>query len=93
MITEVPRRHTIHLAEDGNPSGSIFQLVQPLLVGIATRGCQVVADLHCVYNRLKANRVQVPRLDKPSVALFQGYHVNSEIITLCVRWYVTYELS
>ena len=32
-------------------------------------------------------------LDKPSVALFQGRHFNAEIITLCVRWYVTYKLS
>ena len=31
--------------------------------------------------------------DKPSVALFQGRHFNSEIITLCVRWYITYKLS
>jgi transposase-like protein len=32
-------------------------------------------------------------LDKPSIALFQGRHFNSEVITLCVRWYVTYKLS
>jgi putative transposase len=32
-------------------------------------------------------------LDKPSVALFQGRHFNAEIITLCVRRYVTYKLS
>jgi transposase-like protein len=32
-------------------------------------------------------------LDKPSVALFRGRHFNSETITLCVRWYVTYKLS
>ena len=32
-------------------------------------------------------------LDKPSVVLFQGRHFNAEIITLCVRWYVTYKLS
>ena len=32
-------------------------------------------------------------LDKPSVALFHGRHFNAEIITLCVRWYVTYKLS
>src|SRR4029434_6190686 len=25
--------------------------------------------------------------------LFQGRHFNAEIITLCVRWYVTYKLS
>jgi transposase-like protein len=31
--------------------------------------------------------------DKPSGALFQSRHFNSEIITLCVRWYVTYKLS
>ena len=31
--------------------------------------------------------------DKSSVVLFQGRHFNSEIITLCVRWYVTYKLS
>src|SRR4030095_15306210 len=32
-------------------------------------------------------------LDKPSVALFHGRHFNAEIITLCVRWYMTYKLS
>jgi len=32
-------------------------------------------------------------LDKPSVVLYQGRHFNAEIITLCVRWYVTYKLS
>jgi transposase-like protein len=32
-------------------------------------------------------------LDNPSVALFQGRRCNAEIITLCVRWYVTYKLS
>ena len=26
-------------------------------------------------------------------ALFKGRHFNSEIITLCVRWYITYKLS
>src|SRR5262245_48857220 len=31
--------------------------------------------------------------NKPSVALFHGRHFNSEILTLCVRWYVTYKLS
>ena len=31
--------------------------------------------------------------DKPSVALFQGRHFNSEIVTLCDRWNVTYKLS
>jgi len=28
-----------------------------------------------------------------SAELFKGHHFNSEIITLCVRWYVTYKLS
>jgi transposase-like protein len=28
-----------------------------------------------------------------STALFRGRHFNHEIITLCVRWYVTYKLS
>ena len=32
-------------------------------------------------------------LDQLSVVLFQGRHFNAEIITLCVRWYVTYKLS
>ena len=32
-------------------------------------------------------------LDTPSVVLCQGRHFNAEIITLCVRWYVTYKLS
>jgi transposase-like protein len=27
------------------------------------------------------------------VELFRGRHFNHEIITLCVRWYVTYRLS
>jgi transposase-like protein len=32
-------------------------------------------------------------LNKSTVMLFQGRHFNAEIITLCVRWYVTYKLS
>src|SRR5258705_13936052 len=28
-----------------------------------------------------------------SAALFKGRHFDHEIITLCVRWYVTYKLS
>ena len=28
-----------------------------------------------------------------STELFRGRHSNHEIITLCVRWYVTYKLS
>ena len=28
-----------------------------------------------------------------STELFRGRHFNHEIITLCVRWYVTYKLS
>ena len=32
-------------------------------------------------------------LNKSPVMLFQGRHFNAEIITLCVRWYVTYKLS
>jgi transposase-like protein len=28
-----------------------------------------------------------------SPGLFNGRHFNHEIITLCVRWYVTYKLS
>ncbi len=31
--------------------------------------------------------------DKPSGALFHGRHFDSQIITLCVRWYLTYKLS
>jgi transposase-like protein len=31
--------------------------------------------------------------DKPSGALFHGRHFDSDIITLCVRWYITYKLS
>ena len=30
---------------------------------------------------------------KPVAALFKGRHFDQEIITLCVRWYVTYKLS
>ena len=30
---------------------------------------------------------------EPSAALFKSRHFNHEIITLCVRWYVTYKLS
>ena len=29
---------------------------------------------------------------EPSAALFKSRHSNHEIITLCVRWYVTYKL-
>jgi len=32
-------------------------------------------------------------LNKSTVMLFQGRHFNAEIVTLCVRWYVTYKLS
>jgi transposase-like protein len=32
-------------------------------------------------------------LNNSTVMLFQGRHFNAEIITLCVRWYVTYKLS
>ena len=32
-------------------------------------------------------------LNKSTVMLFQGRHFNAEIITLCVRWYVTDKLS
>ena len=32
-------------------------------------------------------------LDTPSVVLCQGRHFNAEIITLCVRWYITYQRS
>ena len=32
-------------------------------------------------------------LHEESVELFKGRHFNHEIITLCVRWYVTYKLS
>ncbi len=28
---------------------------------------------------------------KDSVVLFKGRHFDPEIITLCVRWYITYE--
>ena len=28
-----------------------------------------------------------------STELFRGRHFNHEIITLCIRWYVTYKLS
>src|SRR3954451_21922166 len=28
-----------------------------------------------------------------SAALFKGCHFDHEVITLCVRWYVTYKLS
>jgi transposase-like protein len=31
-------------------------------------------------------------LHKDAVDLFKGLHSNHEIITLCVRWYVTYKL-
>src|SRR6266404_9280580 len=30
---------------------------------------------------------------EPLAALFKGRHFDHEIITLCVRWYVTYKLS
>ena len=30
---------------------------------------------------------------EPLAALFKGRHFDQEIITLCVRWYVTYKLS
>jgi len=30
---------------------------------------------------------------EPSSVLFKGCHFDREIITLCVRWYVTYKLS
>jgi transposase-like protein len=30
---------------------------------------------------------------KPSAALFKSRHFDHEIITLCVRWYLTYKLS
>lgn len=30
---------------------------------------------------------------EPSASLFKGRHFDHEIITLCVRWYVTYKLS
>ena len=33
------------------------------------------------------------RLTESVQALFKGRHFNSEIITLCVRWYITYKLS
>ena len=32
-------------------------------------------------------------LHEESAELFKGRHFNHEIITLCVRWYVTYKLS
>jgi transposase-like protein len=30
---------------------------------------------------------------EPAGALFKGRHFDHEVITLCVRWYVTYKLS
>ena len=33
------------------------------------------------------------RPHEASTELFRGHHFNHEIITLCVRWYVTYKLS
>jgi transposase-like protein len=32
-------------------------------------------------------------LHKDTADLFKGRHFNHEIITLCVRWYVTYKRS